>query len=701
MTTPSTQTYPEERRLATVLFADVQGFTSLSDHMDFEDIGDLMKDVWSLVDRAIEAHGGYIDKHIGDAVMAVWGAPLAKEDDAERAVSAALALQGALEDFTTRSSREGAHELRMRVGINTGLVLTGYVGVRGEYTVLGDTVNIASRLETTAEPGAVIIGESTYRLVRGAFRIRRLAPLQVKGKPQPLQAYLVEELLDQPGQVRYRSMGGLETRMVGRDSEMARLRDLYQRAVCGSSPVLAIIRGEEGMGKSRLLMEFTSQLAVIEPGLNILSARSLAQANRAPFFVWKSLWHNRFGVNQNDPSETAYEKFARGIQALWEQNQVPESAAEAAHFVGALVGWEWPDAAARARVAGAVDRIDHAYRLTREMLKCVCAAGPTILLLDDLHWADSGSLDLLEYILEPAAGDPLPLFILGSTRPGLLRKWRSLRSIANLIFLKPLPSTARVVAAAYPAIQDLPETTLARIAHAAEGNPYFMEEIVKALAASAASAEGQAASEREPAAITLPESLHAMLQARIDSLSPEARGVALLASVMGRVFWVGAVLASARQSPGTGPLKAHDESLETAVSNGLAELVRAEMAFPRAGSMFTGEQEYIFKHSLLSEVAYSLLPLKYRRLYHTAVAQWLGRFATPDFAATMAEHLERASAYGEAAIKYEQAARYAQSLGAMDEAEWLQERADLLKLAPADLRPLPDTGMLRGQPPSQ
>ncbi|MBM4424930.1 MAG: adenylate/guanylate cyclase domain-containing protein [Chloroflexi bacterium] len=226
MTTPLTQqTYPEERRLATVMFADVQGFTTLADQMDFEEVGDLIRQIWGLVDKAIESFGGYIDKHTGDAVMAVWGAPHAREDDAERAVSAALALHRSLEEFTAAAQHEGVGQLKMRVGINTGLVLSGYVGGRGEYTVLGDTVNIASRLETTADPGATVIGESTYRLVRGAFRVRRLTPLQVKGKAQPLQAYLVEGALEQPG-LRYRSMGGLETRMVGRDSEMTRLHEL-------------------------------------------------------------------------------------------------------------------------------------------------------------------------------------------------------------------------------------------------------------------------------------------------------------------------------------------------------------------------------------------------------------------------------------------------------------------------------------------
>lgn len=697
MTTPIAQPYPEERRLATVLFADVQGFTTLSDHMDFEDVGDLMKEVWSLVDKAIEAHGGYIDKHIGDAVMAVWGAPLASEDDAERAVLAALTLQSSLAHYAKQSSREGAHELKMRVGINTGPVLAGYVGARGEYTVLGDTVNIASRLETTAEPGDIVIGESTYRLVRGAFQMRRLTPLQVKGKSQPVQAYLVEAALDQPGPVRYRSMGGLETRMVARDSEMARLHELYQQAVLGSSPVLAVVRGEEGLGKSRLLMEFTSQLSVNEPHVNILSARSLAQANRVPFFVWKSLWHNRFGLTENDPPDKAGEKFVRGVQMLWGQQLSPISAIEAAHFVGALIGLEWPTSPYLARIAGPQDRIDRAYLLTREILKRACIAGPTILLLDDLHWADSGSLDLLEDLLEPAE-DSLPLFILSAVRPGILRQYRSLASVAEVVSLKPLPADAHIVAQAYPAIEELPEPTLAQIARVSEGNPYFMEEMVKTLLQSTAANGGAALAETAEGNVQLPDSLHAMLQARLDSLSAEARGVALLASVVGRVFWAGAILAAAHQSLGTGLLRMDAGVLGNAVSSGLAELVRAELAFPRAGTMFAGEQEYIFKHSLLRDVAYSLLPIKYRRIYHMAIARWLGRFGTPDFAAMLADHLERAGAYTEAAQQYEFAAQHARTFGAAREAEWLQTRANILLSTPAGgTRPLSDTGVLHSR----
>ncbi|MEK7312527.1 MAG: AAA family ATPase, partial [Chloroflexota bacterium] len=354
------------------------------------------------------------------------------------------------------------------------------------------------------------------------------------------------------------------------------------------------------------------------------SARSLAQASRAPYFVWKSLWHNRFGLSQNDPPEVACEKFVRGVQMLWGRQLGQVSAVEAAHFVGALIGLEWLDSPFLAQPPGPA-RANRAYEFTRELLKRACATGPTILLLDDLHWADSGSLDLLEHVLEPA-DDSLPLFILGAVRPGILRQYRNLANAAVVITLKPLPTNPHLVAEAYPAIQNLPEPTLSEIARVSEGNPYFMEEMVKTLLQSHSTGNGQAAADER--AVQLPDSLHAMLQARLDSLSADARGVALLASVVGRVFWTGAILAAAHQSTGTGLLRPHLEALENVVSTGLAELVRAELAFPRAGSMFAGEQEYIFKHSLLRDVAYSLLPLKFRRLYHTAVAQWLGKFAT-------------------------------------------------------------------------
>jgi class 3 adenylate cyclase len=709
MTEPANQPYPEERRLATVMFADVHGFTALADQLDFEDVSDLLREVWQLVDRVIESHGGYIDKHIGDAVMAVWGAPHAGEDDAERAVAAALTLLETLEEFALKSQNNLVRQLKMRVGVNTGQVLAGYVGARGEYTVLGDTVNIASRLETTADPGRVVIGENTYRLVRGLFRIHRLEPLQIKGKPNPVRAYQVEGALQRPSQVRYRSLGGLETCMVGRETEMSQLHSLYQVAVEARSPVLAIVRGEAGLGKSRLLMEFTSQLEVSVTNLLILASRSLVQAYRAPYFVWKLLWHQRFDISENDTPEIAGEKFIQGVKLIWGTRLGQVSAVEAAHVVGSLTGLDWPDSPYLAPLADdPAARASRAFELTRELLRRICAHGPTVLVLDDLHDADSGSLDLLEYLIEPAVD--LPLLIVAATRPGILRKRRELHNAAQLISLKPLPIDPQLVAQAYPAIEDLPAATLSEIARVAEGNPYFMEEMVKSLTLS--SAQGVTSTPENPQEsgyYRLPDSLHATLQARLDSLSPAARNVALWASVVGRVFWVGAVAAAARQPIGTGLLgsagalgPAGQDALQNQLAEGLAELVRAELAFPRAGSLFMGEQEYIFKHALVRDVAYSLLPHKHRRPYHVAVARWLAAFASPDFAGAIADHLEQGGAVPEAIQQYIRAANYARGRGAVDEAEWLDAHIRELGGTPtvaqskSSTRPLPNTGMLIG-----
>jgi class 3 adenylate cyclase len=674
--------YPEERRLATVLFADIQGFTALADHLDIEEVTDLIQEVWLRVDTVIETHGGYVDKHIGDAVMAVWGAPHAGEDDAERAVAAALALQASLADYAAHSAREGARTLQMRAGINTGPVLSSYIGLRGEYTVMGDTVNVASRLEHLAEPGTVVISESTHRLVRGVFQIRRLSPAPVKGKTGPLQPLLVEGLLSQPSRVRYRSAGGLETRMVAREAELAHLNELYHRARLAPTPTLAVVRGEPGVGKSRLLLEFTSQLEVNEPTLTLLSVRGLAQASRVPFFVWKSLWSSRFGLSEDDPPEAAREKFVRGIHTLWGRQLGPASAIEAAHLLGSLIGLEWPDSPYLAPLQeNSTARVRYAFELTRELLHRACAASPTVLLLDDLHWADEGSLDLLMYLLAPGSS-ALPLLILGGTRPGFLRLHPPLVNAAELIVLNPLPVSAEIVAAAYPSLRSLPEATLTELARRAEGNPYFLEEMVKSLRPSQLAAS---------LSDSLPDSLQALLQARLDSLSSDARSVALVASVVGRVFWVGAVRAALQESTSisTGLLKLPPSKPETLIAEGLSELTRAELAFPRAGSVFANEKEYIFKHSLLRDVAYNLLPHKHRRRYHLAVAHWLAASAGPDFAAMVAEHLEQAGTFPEAAQQYERAAQYAHSRGATREAAWLQARAREL-----EARPPPGSGWL-------
>jgi class 3 adenylate cyclase/predicted ATPase len=687
--------YPEERRLATVMFADIQSFTEMAERLDFEEVTDLIKEVWLTVDTAIEAHGGYIDKHIGDAVMAVWGAPYAREDDAERAVTAALAMQSAIADYARMSPRRDAHRLKMRVALNTGWVLAGHVGLRGEYTMMGNTVNVASRLEQHAEPGTIIISESTYRLVRGAFRVRRLPPLRVRGKSDLVQAFIVEGALNQPSRMRYRGAGGLETRMVAREAKLARLIEMYQAAQTAAAPTMAIIRAEAGLGKSRLLLEFTSQLEVDEPVLNLFTAKGLEQTSRIPFFIWKLLWQTYFGLSEDDSPEVQREKFLRGVHSLWGRHSgvavTPASAlanaTEATHRIGNLIGLEWPDSPYLKD--SPETQVERAFALTRELLRRVTVTGPTVLVVDDLHWADEGSVDLLTHLLEPAE-TPLPMLILSAARPGFLRWQPLLNEKAEIITLHSLPILADVVAAAYPSLRYLPEATLMELARQSEGNPYFLEEMVKSQVYTKAD-WGRArprptgmltqsylsTTDSSSLKDTMPASLHSMLQARLDALSPEARQVALLASVVGRVFWVGAILAAARYSSAMGAGMFNPESVrvENVIQEGLAELVKAELAFPRVGSLFAGEQEYIFKNSLLRDVAYGLLPVKHRRQYHLAVARWLMTYAGPEFAANIADHLEQSGSLVEAAQQYAQAARHALLRGADSEAAWLREHA--------------------------
>ncbi len=670
--------YPEERRMATVLFADLKGFTTLSEKLDLEQVTDFIKDVWNILDQVILDHNGYIDKHLGDGVMAIWGAPLAGEDDVERALSAALAMGAALNAYTHNHPQFEA--VRLKIGVNTGMLLAAYMGLRNEYTVIGDTVNVASRLQEIAEPDTVLVSEATYRAARGIFKMQRLEPFLLRGKTEKVPVYLVQEKLDQPSRVRYKDVGGLQTVMVAREEAWNQLMAVYQESHTGFKPSLAVVTGDIGLGKSRLLMEFTSHLESVEKQLTLLSVRSLAQAEKSPFFIWSILWKDRFGLTDDLSPDLAREKFLRGVLKLWGNRLGSVSAVEAAHMIGDLIGIPWPNSPFIARYEEApVLRVQRAFEMTRELLSRIAETGPTILLIDDLQWVDKGSLDLLAYLMEPAPR-PLPLFILGAGRPELFRKNVRLANLARLIQLKPIAFTLPLVRKAYPVLASAPESLVSQLAERSDGNPYYLEEMVKTMVNRNQHETDSSTMEPEwPNKLEPSGNLQTIIQSRLDALPREARDVAILASVVGRVFWEGAILVAARQPSGTGLLNLPAGVLERVLQNGLRHLVRAEMAFPRAGSIFTGEREYIFKHSLVREVAYSLLPEKYRKSYHFAVANWLSQRAGPDFQVMVADHFEHAGDRGKAIRHYEQALEFAHSRGVEDEARWLRTRVSALR----------------------
>ncbi|PWH16636.1 MAG: hypothetical protein DDG60_03910 [Anaerolineae bacterium] len=637
MTAETRNRFPEERRIATVLFADVHGFTPLAEQLDYETVSDLVKGIWLSLDKIIEQHNGYIDKHLGDGIMAIWGAPFAGDNDAVEAVSAGLELVKALDEWCATTRIPGAERLKLRVGINSGPVFAAYIGTRNEYTVIGDTVNVAARLEQIAEPSTVVIGENTLRMVQGSFRVKALDPTHVKGKAEAVQPYRVEGRLINPGRIRYQSADSLVTNMVGREDELEKLKQIYDRVFENTKPVMALVVGEVGIGKSRLLMEFSNHLEALGDDIHILSSRGLAQAARIPFYLWRVLLRNRFGVRDDDAVTLANEQWQQGIESVWESDQTA-SKIEATQVLGEMIGLS-------GNLNPSPEQLQRIFYLTRELLRQMGKRKRLILLLDDLQWADRESLQLLTYLLTTEI-PPLQMLIASAARPEFLKLQPHWHNLARVITLQPLEFTPAMVKKAYPNLHNLPDSILEEMALRAEGNPYFLEEIVKSLIKAGLLSENIPTEElRSRMLAQIPESLRATLQARLDNLSREARAVALLASVVGRVFWVGAVMAQARAAPlpGTNPnFNAPEAVIDRFIQEGLRQLVRAELAFPRSGSRFSQEQEYIFKNSYLRDVAYSLIPNRNRALYHKAVADWLRAKTDPAFQSMALEHEQSA-----------------------------------------------------------
>jgi class 3 adenylate cyclase len=630
--------YPEERRLASVLFADVQGFTQLAEKLDFETVSDLIKGIWKKLDKVVEAHGGYIDKHLGDGIMAVWGAPFASDNDAEQAIAAGLDLIKALDDFCLVSNIPGAELLKLRVGINSGAVFAGYIGSRNEYTVLGDTVNVAARLEQIAEPGTVVIGENTFRMVRSSFRVKRLESTPVKGKAEPVQPYTIEGYLNPSNRPRYQSADSLVTNMVARDAEIARLDEMLQLSCASKHPQMALIYGEVGIGKSRLMLEFNNRLQEQLESANIFSTRSLAQTSRIPYYLWRVMLRNHFGMRDDDKPNDAVEKWNRGLSNLWE-NASENARSDATRVLGEIIGLSSNTNKPTS------EKQHHIFFMVTDLLHRISQSKPLVIFIDDLQWADHESLQLLSFLL--SLNEPkMPLLVVGAARPEFLKTQPQWHNMTRSIQLSPIAFDAELVSLAYPDLQSLPDEILSVVAAKAEGNPYFMEEIVKSLIKSGSLNQAVSIEDIQQRLLAkIPESLSATLQARLDNLSREARAVVLMASVVGRVFWVGSIIAQTKSAglPGIMPMNnVPDSVVERFIQDGLRQLVRAELAFPRKNSQFSEDQEYIFKNTFLRDVAYSLIPNRNRAQMHQVVAEWLEKHADTAFQGMAQEHKESA-----------------------------------------------------------
>lgn len=615
------------------MFADIVGFTALSQSLDAEDVTALMNALWERLDKAITSHGGAIDKHIGDAVMAVWGTQTAREDDPEQAIRAALEMQSELRGFNAARN----HALQMRIGINTGPVLLGAVGTQSEYTAMGDPVNVASRLQHAAPVGGILISHDTYGQVRGVFDLQLQAPLAVKGKAAPLQTYIVVRAKPRAFRLRTRGVEGIETRMIGRAEELAQLRASL-RAVFERRELRAVtILGEAGVGKSRLLYEFSSWCDLQPERIFLLRGRASEEIGRLPYTLVRDLFAFRFEIADSDALSVARDKLERGIVALM---QPDPDAVMKVHFIGHLIGLDFSSSPyLRGILSDAKQIRDRAWHYLAQFLAATTRQGiaATMILLDDLQWADDGSLDALTYWMNACRA--LPILILGLARPTLLERrphWFAADLPARLQVPLLSPEESRqLVDEILKKVPAVPRALRDLIVNGAEGNPFYLEELVKMLIDEKVIVPGEAEWRVEPArlaTVRVPSTLTGVLQARLDSLPGDERETLQRASVVGRIFWDSAVAAL-----GAAP--------RVALRGTLGTLRARELIFQRKVSSFIRADEYAFQHTLLRDVTYETVLKRLRRIYHARAAMWLieqsGERAD-EYAGLIAEHYERA-----------------------------------------------------------
>lgn len=563
----------EERRLATVLFADLSGFTALSEHTDHEEVRALVDRCVALIGEIVERFGGALDKIIGDAVLAVWGAPVAYEDDSERAVRAALEMQEC-----ARTHEEEFGGLPLRIGVNTGELMFAPVGPEGhrEQTVLGDVVNTASRLQTSAPRGGILVGEETWRATRRAIRYEAVEPFVVKGKEEPLDAWLaLEPLASTPTERPLSSVP-----MVGRERELDVLTTAWERVVEDRRSHFVVVLGDAGIGKSRLCREL--RVRVESGGGRVLRGRSLSYGESTGYGAFADVVRQAAGIYETDRASDGREKLALRTSSL--------PGIDVTSITEAL-------AAIAGLGPGGLENRSVLFDAARRFVEALGSEQPTVLGFEDLHWAEGTLLDLVEHLATRVRD--VPVLLLASARPELFDARPNLGG--GLSAYTALPLDALNDTAAEELTRELLQghtvapAVLERISEVAGGNPLFIEEL------STSVAEGTT----DPTHM-LPTSVVSIISARLDALPQRERRLLMDASVIGRTFWHG-VLAALDSAPGL------DEALSSLEAR---EFIRRQLV-----SEIEGDETYSFRHASIREVAYNTLPRAERRERHAAVAR--------------------------------------------------------------------------------
>ena len=614
-----------ERRTVTMLFCDVEGSTTAAEHLDPEEWAEIMNGAFEHLIPPVYHYEGTLARLMGDAILAFFGAPIGHEDDPERAVRAGLEILESIQPYRQGISRRWGVDFDVRVGINTGLVVVGAVGsdMRVEYTAMGDAVNVAARMEQTASPGTVQISESTRALVDKLFEFESLGAIDVKGRTEPVEAHRVVRAIPRPDTIR--GIEGLVAPMVGRAGELERLRASLEQVASGQGRIVSV-QGEAGLGKSRLVTE--AREALITDGAidrrRWVTGRALSYETSVPLASATRLVRRLVGVDD----EAGGGSFWQAIESM-SRDLLPGTGADSAAFIGAVFGAEMPP-----EIESRVSYLDppklrmEAFRALEEMVGALAERGPVVAVFEDLHWADSASIDLAKQMLDLVETVPLGLILVFRPRrnePSWEVHEAAARDHAHAyesIELAALPDDdARVLVSSLLSIDGLPDTVRESILSRSEGNPFYLEEVIRSMIDHEVIVhDGEKwIATSEIVSMRVPETLSSVITTRIDRLDESARRVVQAASVLGREF---------RYDELSAVLADHD------VDSSLIELQRRDILIETAR---IPKRVFRFRHALMQEAVYETVLLRRRTEIHALIADFLERIH-PERAETIAGH---------------------------------------------------------------
>jgi DNA-binding SARP family transcriptional activator len=598
----------EERKVVTVFFADLVDFTASAERHDPEDIRAFLMPYYVHIRSELERFGGSVEKFIGDAVMALFGAPVAHEDDPERAVRAALAIRDWL------AEQDGPQQARIAVATGEAHVTLGALATEGEPVAVGDVVNTAARLQAAAPVNGVLVGEQTFRATRHAIEYREAEPVAARGKSTPIRVWEAIGVLAQPGVDPSRH----HSPFVGRERELGALQERLAWAASERLPQLVTILGVPGIGKTRLVSELQQAAAAADQPLRWRQGRSLPYGDGVSFWALGEMVKSEAGILESDPTEKVERKLRNAVRRIVED---PGEADQIARYLGALLGLGGEEAAT-------ADRRGDTFAAWRHFLEVLADDRLLVLVFEDLHWADDALLDFVDELVDRVGS--VPILVVATARPELLERrpgWAGGKPSALTISLPPLSEseTTRLVAELLerPVVPAERQTALlARIG----GNPLYAEQFCRILVEHGRLEE-------------LPETLHGIVAARLDALADVEKRLLQAAAVVGNVFWVGAL-----EAIGGISRRDADELLHA--------LVRREFVQRARRSSVSGDIEYAFRHELLRDVAYDEIPRGGRAERHRRAADWINSLGRPeDHAELLAHHylaaLEYAAATGE------------------------------------------------------